>query len=144
MKSFLNGISIGWPWENNSSLAELSKAAALLEQATRLASSWRPELPNAAGYYAEFIALDTRIEEFKAGLSPIAGLSVLPLAARQRLHASHCIAQSVTIQLHAAFASQNSASRHKCLEAGLAIIRAGAAARVLEFSFIYHGVGVRR
>ena len=100
LKSFLNGISIGWPWENNSSLAELSKAAALLEQATRLASSWRPELPNAAGYYAEFIALDTRIEEFKAGLTPVVGLSVLPLAA-------HCeprrYATIVTLQVGKVF-----------------------------------------
>ncbi|VDB94148.1 unnamed protein product [Peniophora sp. CBMAI 1063] len=43
-------------------------------------------------------------------------------------------------ELHAAFANQNSASRHKCLEAGLAIILAGAAARILEFPFVDHGV----
>ncbi|KZV64378.1 hypothetical protein PENSPDRAFT_690833 [Peniophora sp. CONT] len=35
----------------------------------------------------------------------------------------------------------NSGSRHKCLEAGLAIIRAGAAACILEFPFVDHGVG---
>ncbi|KZV67132.1 hypothetical protein PENSPDRAFT_654321 [Peniophora sp. CONT] len=140
LKAFLNGLATGWPWENDSSLTELAKGSALLERATRLAASWRPELPDATGFYADFLALDTRIEEFKTGLCPIATLSTLPTAARQRLHATHCIAQCASIQLHAAFASQNSTSRTKCLEAGLAIIRTAAAARVSEFSFLDHGV----
>lgn len=142
LKAFLNGLATGWPWETDTNLTQLAKASALLERATRLAASWRPELPDAAGFYADFVSLDTRIEEFKTELCPIATLSTLPVAARQRLHATHCIAQCASIQLHAAFASQNSTSRTKCLEAGLAIIRTAAAASVTEFTFLDHGVAV--
>ena len=143
LKAFLNGLPTGWPFERDSSLTQLAKGSALLERATRLAASWRPELPDAAGFYADFIALDTRIEEFKAALPPTATLSNLSVANRQRLHATHCITQCASIQLHAAFANQNSTSRTKCLDAGLTIVRTAAAARVSEFTFLDHGVAVR-
>lgn len=42
LRIFLNGFNTSWPWENQSTLALLSKASALFERASRLSNSWRP------------------------------------------------------------------------------------------------------
>ncbi|KAI0311531.1 hypothetical protein OF83DRAFT_750494 [Amylostereum chailletii] len=153
LKNFLTGINTGWPWENTGNLTQAVKASALFERATRLASSWRPglypvqapvesaligatELQNMNSYYAEFVALDQRIDEFKGQMPPLTNLEQLPPVAVEYMHGIHCLANAATIQLHSAFAQQNAASRAKCLAAGTAILRANLAVRVHDFPYL--------
>jgi hypothetical protein len=41
LRAFFDGASPGWQWETDGVLAQLSKASALFERATRLAASWQ-------------------------------------------------------------------------------------------------------
>ncbi|KAI0028440.1 hypothetical protein K488DRAFT_27143, partial [Vararia minispora EC-137] len=141
LKNFFGGINSSWPWEINSALTQLCKASALFERATRLAVSWRPVLPSANAYYTEFVSLDSRIEEFKATLAPLESFAQLRAVEIQQAYTVHCIAQSATIQLHAAFAGQTTASRTKCLNAAFAILHLGTAAQVHNFAFLDHAAG---
>lgn len=134
----------GWPWENHNPLTQLSKAVALFERASRLAATWRPgafsllihvlfpanfleEIPNVDSYYSEFVAVDQRIDEFKARLTPVGSV---PEPSQQVVHLANCISNGATIQLHSTFCLQNTGSRAKCLAAALAIVRANQAAPV--------------
>ncbi|THH18650.1 hypothetical protein EW146_g2366 [Bondarzewia mesenterica] len=137
VRNFLGGINTGWPWEPQSLLAQISKASALFERATRLAACWRPVIPDINAFYADFMSLDQRIDDLKSQLFPLENLGrVLSESDVTRsLHMAHCLAHSATIQLHAAFAPQNSASRSKCLTAATAVLRANADARIHESFF---------
>ncbi|KAH9021814.1 hypothetical protein EDB84DRAFT_520380 [Lactarius hengduanensis] len=111
VRSFFSGMNNGWPWDNHNPLTQLSKAVALFERASRLAAAWRPETSNVDSYYSDFVAVDQRIDEFKSRLTPIERVAL-------------CLSNGATIQLHATFCLQNTASRAKCLSAALAIVRA--------------------
>jgi hypothetical protein len=136
----------GWPWENHNPLTQLSKAVSLFERASRLAATWRPgalsllidvpspansleEIPNVDSYYSEFVAVDQRIDEFKARLTPVGSV---PEPSALVVHLAHCLTNGATIQLHSTFCLQNTGSRAKCLSAALAIVRANQAAPVHE------------
>ncbi|KAH8993400.1 hypothetical protein EDB92DRAFT_399742 [Lactarius akahatsu] len=135
VRSFFSGMNNGWPWDNHNPLTQLSKAVALFERASRLAAAWRPgalpllinvqstngleEIPNVDSYYSDFVAVDQRIDEFKSRLTPIERVAL-------------CLSNGATIQLHATFCLQNTASRAKCLSAALAIVRASQAAPAHE------------
>jgi hypothetical protein len=146
----------GWPWENQNPLTQLSKAAALFERAARLAATWRPgapafqfqnivlidpleEIQNFGSFYSDFVAVDQRIDEFKSQLTPIDRVSShnAPL-----VHLAYCLSNGATIQLHATFSSQNTASRAKCLSAAMAIVRANQAAHVQEYAYTSPILGV--
>ncbi|KAH9033705.1 hypothetical protein EDB83DRAFT_2417663 [Lactarius deliciosus] len=137
VRSFFSGMNNGWPWDNHNPLTQLSKAVALFERASRLAAAWRPgalslfidvlstngpeEIPNVDSYYSDFVAVDQRIDEFKSRLTPI---ERVPDPNVQAVLLAHCLSNGATIQLHATFCLQNTASRAKCLSAALAIVRA--------------------
>jgi len=129
---FFSGMNNGWPWENQNPLTQLSKAAALFERAARLAATWRPEIQNIGSFYSDFVAVDQRIDEFKSQLTPIDRVSShnVPL-----VHLAYCLSNGATLQLHATFSSQNTASRAKCLSAATAIVRANQAAHVQESAY---------
>ena len=146
----------GWPWENHNPLTQLSKAAALFERAARLAATWRPgailfcpfrkrwtdgleEIQNFGSFYSDFVAVDQRIDEFKAQLTPIDRVSSqkVPL-----IHLAYCLSNGATIQLHATFSSQNTGSRAKCLSAAIAMVRANQAARLQEYACLSPMLGV--
>jgi hypothetical protein len=158
VRSFLSGINNGWPWENHNTLTQLSKAAALFERAARLAATWRPgaaillchlrvrrrtdcseEIQNIGSFYSDFVAVDQRIDEFKRQLTPIDRVSSQNVLL---LHLAYCLSNGATIQLHAAFSSQNTGSRAKCLSAAMAIVRANQAAHVQEYANPILGVSV--
>ncbi|KAI0058715.1 hypothetical protein BV25DRAFT_1810255 [Artomyces pyxidatus] len=141
LRNFLSGINTGWPWENHGTLTQMSKASALFERATRLASSWRPGIPNMSTFYADFVSVDQRIEDFKSQLFPLENMDHMSQDVVRLMHLTFCLAHASTIQLHAAFAQQNTASRSKCLAAGTAIVRANAAVRVHEFTDVSSIVG---
>ena len=152
VRSFFSGMENGWPWENHNPLTQLSKAAALFERAARLAATWRPgarlfcaltkkrrtdileEIQNFASFYSDFMAVDQRIDEFKAQLTPIDRVSgqKIPL-----VHLAYCLCNGATIQLHATFSSQNTGSRAKCLSAAIAMVRANQVAHVQEYTREY-------
>ncbi|KAA1475082.1 hypothetical protein DENSPDRAFT_841812 [Dentipellis sp. KUC8613] len=136
LRNFLGGINTGWPWENQSMLAQVSKASALFERATHLAECWRPEIPNMNAFYNNFISIDQRIEEFKGQLYLLENIDHSDSDVLRTTHTSHCLAHAATIQLHSVFAQQNAASRNKCLAAGTAIVRANAIVRAYEFPVI--------
>jgi hypothetical protein len=135
----------GWPWENHNPLTQLSKAAALFERAARLAATWRPgavcltfallptngseEIQNVGSFYSDFVAIDQRIDEFKSQLAPI---ERVPNHNVSLVHLAYCLSNGATIQLHATFSSQNTASRAKCLSAAMAMVRANQAAHAQE------------
>ena len=147
----------GWPWENHNPLTQLSKGVALFERASHVAASWRPgalsllidvlsangqeEIPNVDSYYSEFVAVDQRIDEFKSRLTPVVGSAPDPSA--QAVHLAHCLSNGATIQLHATFCLQNTASRAKCLSAAMAIVRANQAAPAHERVYTSPILGVR-
>ncbi|KAI0266969.1 hypothetical protein BC834DRAFT_871888 [Gloeopeniophorella convolvens] len=132
LRSFFTGLNNGWPWENHGPLTQLSKAAALFERATRLAATWRPEIPNVGSFYSDFVAIDQRIDEFKSQLPPLDQVSSrsAPL-----VHLAYCLGNGATMQLHATFSSQNTGSRAKCLAAVMVMIRANQAVRAHEFKY---------
>jgi len=156
VRSFFSGMNNGWPWENQNPLTQLSKAAALFERAARLAATWRPgalafqfhnmalidsleEIQNIGSFYSDFVAVDQRIDEFKSQLTPIDRVSShnVPL-----VHLAYCLSNGATLQLHATFSSQNTASRAKCLSAATAIVRANQAAHVQESAYTSPILGV--
>ncbi|KAF8268175.1 hypothetical protein EI94DRAFT_1700458 [Lactarius quietus] len=127
VRSFFSGMNNGWPWDNHNPLTQLSKAAALFERASRLAAAWRPEIPNVDSFYAEFVTVDQRIDEFKARLTlPVA--ESVPDPSAQAVHLARCLSNGATIQLHSTFCLQNTGSRAKCLSAAMAIVCANQAA----------------
>ncbi|TFY79583.1 hypothetical protein EWM64_g4429 [Hericium alpestre] len=161
LRNFLAGINTGWPWENQSLLAQVGKVSALFERATHLAECWRPgttvsanneglmnmffsssEIPNVNTFYTNFVSMDQRIEEFKTQLYPLDNLEHVAADVVRTVHTIHCLANAASIQLHAAFAQQNAASRLKCLDAARAIVRANAAARAYEFSVVNPILGI--
>jgi hypothetical protein len=146
----------GWPWENHNPLTQLSKAAALFERAARLAGTWRPgaavfltfaelptdgseEIQNITSFYADFVAVDQRIDEFKSQIAPI---ERVPRHDVPLVHLAYCLANGATIQLHATFSSQNTASRAKCLSSAMAVVRANQAAHAHEFIYTNAILGV--
>ncbi len=147
----------GWPWDNHNPLTQLSKAVALFERASRLAAAWRPgalfllinvpstnspeEIPNVDSYYSDFVAVDQRIDEFKSRLTPI---EPVPDPNVRAVHLALCLSNGATIQLHATFCLQNTASRAKCLSAAMTIVRANQATPAHErvYTSPILGVGV--
>ena len=87
------------------------------------------EIPNVDSYYSDFVAVDQRIDEFKARLTPVGSV---PDPSTQAVHLAHCLSNGATIQLHSTFCLQNTASRAKCLSAAMAIVRANQAATAHE------------
>ncbi|EIM80995.1 uncharacterized protein STEHIDRAFT_134710 [Stereum hirsutum FP-91666 SS1] len=133
LRIFLNGFNTSWPWENQSTLALLSKASALFERASRLSNSWRPDSPNATAFYAEFLALDQRIDDFKTQLFPLAVTAAAADILSENLrmhHLVHSLVHSATIQLHLPFSAHSEASRAKCLSAAMGIVDANVEARM--------------
>ena len=159
MRSFFSGMNNGWPWENHNPLTQLSKAAALFERAARLAATWRPgavllslslvvlptdsskleEILNVGTFYSDFVAIDQRIDEFKSQLTPIDRVSSNDVSL---VHLAYCLSNGATIQLHATFSSQNTASRAKCLSAAMAMVRANQAAHAQESVYTNAILGV--
>jgi hypothetical protein len=148
----------GWPWENHNPLTQLSKAAALFERAARLAATWRPgavfmslslvlptdspkleEILNVGTFYSDFVAIDQRIDEFKSQLTPVDRVSSHNVSL---VHLAYCLSNGATIQLHATFSSQNTASRAKCLSAAMAMVRANQAAHAQESVYTNAILGV--
>jgi hypothetical protein len=145
----------GWPWQNHSPLTQLSKAAALFERAARLAATWRPgavfvtsavlptdsleEIQNIGSFYSDFVAIDQRIDEFKSQLIPI---ERVPSQNVSLVHLAYCLSNGATIQLHATFSSQNTASRAKCLSAAMDMVRANQAAHAQESNYANAILGV--
>ncbi|KAH9969300.1 hypothetical protein BGW80DRAFT_1438183 [Lactifluus volemus] len=148
VRSFFSGMNNGWPWENHNPLTQLSKAAALFERAARLAATWRPgavfmslslvlptdsskleEILNVGTFYSDFVAIDQRIDEFKSQLTPV---DRVPSHNVSLVHLAYCLSNGATIQLHATFSSQNTASRAKCLSAAMAMVRANQAAHAQD------------
>ena len=102
---------------------------ALLTHHVLFPANFLEEIPNVDSYYSEFVAVDQRIDEFKARLTPVGSV---PEPSQQVVHLANCISNGATIQLHSTFCLQNTGSRAKCLSAALAIVRANQAAPVHE------------
>ena len=98
------------------------------------------EIQNIGSFYSDFVAVDQRIDEFKSQLTPI---ERVPGHSIPLMHVAHCLSSGATIQLHATFSSQNTASRAKCLSAAMAMVRANQAAHAHEFVYTNSILGVR-
>ncbi|TFY77370.1 hypothetical protein EWM64_g6644 [Hericium alpestre] len=142
LRNFLAGINTSWPWENHSMLAQISNAAALFDRATYLASCWRPDIANTNAFYANFITLDQRIDEFKTQLYYLENLNNAGSDIIRTMHAIHCLTDAATIQLHSPFAQQNVLSRSKAFTAARAIVRANITVRAHEFLIINPMLGI--
>ncbi|TFY77369.1 hypothetical protein EWM64_g6642 [Hericium alpestre] len=142
LHNFMAGINTGWPWESQSVLAQLSKASALFQQASLLGLQWRPEAQTANTYYADFVAIDQRIEEFKEQLYSLENLPQVSSDVVRTMHTIHCLTHAATIQLHAAFSQRNAASRNRCFASAKAIMEANAAVQVHNFLIINPILGV--
>ncbi|KAA1474254.1 hypothetical protein DENSPDRAFT_319494 [Dentipellis sp. KUC8613] len=142
LRNYLEGINTGWPWETHALLAQYSKVAALFERATNVASSWRPEIPSPNAFYANFVSIDKRIDEFKAQMYVLENTEGMSSDIVRSVHLIQCLASAATIQLHAAFAQQNALSRNKCFTAAQEIVQANAAARSHEFLVVNPMIGI--
>lgn len=99
-------------------------------------------MPNAASFYAEFLSLDQRIDDFKSQLFP---LSVTAAAAAADIlsenlrmhHLVHCLVHAATIQLHFPFVAHAEASRAKCLTAAMGIVEANEEARTYSLPCVH-------
>lgn len=97
------------------------------------ASSCAPDSPNATAFYAEFLALDQRIDDFKTQLFPLAVTAAAADILSENLrmhHLVHSLVHSATIQLHLPFSAHSEASRAKCLSAAMGIVDANVEARM--------------
>lgn len=97
------------------------------------ASSCAPDSPNASAFYAEFLALDQRIDDFKTQLFPLAVTAAAADILSENLrmhHLVHSLVHSATIQLHLPFSAHSEPSRAKCLSAAMGIVDANVEARM--------------
>ncbi|KAI9437432.1 hypothetical protein H4582DRAFT_2057807 [Lactarius indigo] len=94
VRSFFGGMNNGWPWDNHNPLTQLSKAVALFERASRLAAAWRPEIPNVDSYYADFVAVDQRIDEVQVAACNTASRTKCLSAALAIVHANQATSSS--------------------------------------------------
>ncbi|KZV67113.1 hypothetical protein PENSPDRAFT_755138 [Peniophora sp. CONT] len=133
LRSFFDGTGSVWPWD--STLSQLSGASLLFERSSKLAASWRPDLSNSTAYYAEFLILDQRLNEFEIQLP------ALSQGAAPQLYLAHSLAYAGRIQLHSMFAQQMPVSRASCLNAARAILNATVTTQVETFVFIDSVIG---
>ncbi|KAJ7908998.1 Zn(2)-Cys(6) binuclear cluster domain-containing protein [Mycena leptocephala] len=115
-----------------------AKAAILFEQASRLASQYRPNMTNDQlnQFYLSFNAIDTLIEGFKLSL-PAPAASHLPQDATRELLVVHALVHVAMIQLHNPFVVDiDASSRLRVLASARAIVAHLAQVPVGEFGFV--------
>ncbi|KAF7374171.1 Fungal-trans domain-containing protein [Mycena sanguinolenta] len=112
VSSFLANV----PDSGFSEAALHAKAAILFEQASRLASQYRPNMTNEqlGQFYLSFNSIDTLIEGFKVKIPTV------QLHLTREMLVARTLAHVATIQLHNPFVVQNPASRLHILEAARA------------------------
>ncbi|OJT07742.1 hypothetical protein TRAPUB_1334 [Trametes pubescens] len=118
---FVRGAPIDESADDFSRLAIHAKAAALYESALYVSSQYRHDMPNRSEFLAQFTALDTHIEGFHRLLAGIRNRG--PDDTRELL-TSRTLVCVAAIQLHSAFAAQQSTSRQKSLGVAIAAARA--------------------
>ncbi|KAF7333416.1 Fungal-trans domain-containing protein [Mycena venus] len=110
-----------------------AKAGILFEQASRLASHYRPNILNNEQlnqFYLSFNSIDAVIEGFKLNIP-----TVQPHSTREML-VIHCLAHVATIQLHNPFVIDVDASRLRVLSSARTIVADLIQASVNEFVYI--------
>ncbi|TFY66227.1 hypothetical protein EVG20_g4863 [Dentipellis fragilis] len=142
LRNFLAGINTSWPWENHSQLAQLGAASALFNRATYLASCWGPRVTDINAFYANFVSLDLRIEEFKSQLISLDSLEGTTTEIVRNMHSIHLLVAAAFIQLHSAFSQQNVGSRTKCFVSAEEIVHANELSKAHEFFIINPILGI--
>ncbi|KAJ7645226.1 Zn(2)-Cys(6) binuclear cluster domain-containing protein [Mycena polygramma] len=109
-----------------------AKAAILFEQASRLASQYRPDMSRNQlnQFYASFNFIDTLIEGFKISLPAVHAHST------REMLVLNCLVQVATIQLHNPFVVEMDASRRRVLDSARAIVADLEQVSVNDFLFI--------
>ncbi|KAJ6514347.1 Zn(2)-Cys(6) binuclear cluster domain-containing protein [Mycena vitilis] len=109
-----------------------AKAAVLFEQASRLASQYRPDISREQlnQFYASFNFIDALIEGFKISLPAVHAHST------REMLVLNCLVQVSTIQLHNPFVGEIDASRRRVLDSARAIVADLQQVPVNDFLFI--------
>ncbi|KAJ6578179.1 hypothetical protein B0H19DRAFT_576655 [Mycena capillaripes] len=109
-----------------------AKASILFEQASRLASQYRPNMTNEQlnQLSLSFNSIDTLIEGFKISLPPV------HVHSTREMLVLHSLVHVATIQLHNPFVVEIEASRLRVLDAARAVLADFAQMDVNEFGFI--------
>ncbi|KAJ7486163.1 Zn(2)-Cys(6) binuclear cluster domain-containing protein [Mycena galericulata] len=119
--------------DTGTSVAALhAKAAILFEQASRLASQYRPNMSNEQlnQFYVSFNSIDTLIEGFKRLLPTV------HLESTREMFVVHSLVHVATIQLHNPFGVDIEASRLRELAAARAVVADIAQVPVNDFVYI--------
>ncbi|KAJ6602889.1 hypothetical protein DFH09DRAFT_1471020 [Mycena vulgaris] len=122
-----------------STVAMLSKAALLWQQADRLVRDWKPEMQadECAAFQLLFSALDGRIDEFRSALVPPSGIAQPTPAMTRALLVAHSIAHAATIQLYDIEALHtNTNAQRKTLAAARAVLSIIVSVPLQQFSYI--------
>ncbi|KAK7022979.1 fungal-trans domain-containing protein [Favolaschia claudopus] len=115
-----------------------AKAAILFEQASRLASHYRPNVMNndqLSQFYVSFNSIDTLIEQFKSSIPTI------QMHATREMLIIHSLTYVATIQLHNPFIIENDMSRLRGLDAARVIVACLVQAPINEFRYIHPIMG---
>ncbi|KAJ7765753.1 hypothetical protein B0H16DRAFT_1883176 [Mycena metata] len=122
-----------------STIALLSKATILWQRADSLARQWRPDMPwdQFTSFHTSFLALDSLIDTFRAGLVPLNCIAHLTPAMARILVVAHSIAYAATIRLHSVIPlAMDVNARCKRLTAARAVLEIVVAIPLHHFGFI--------
>ncbi|KAF7374246.1 Fungal-trans domain-containing protein [Mycena sanguinolenta] len=109
-----------------------AKAAILFEQASRLASQYRPNMNNEqlSQFYLSFNSIDSLIEGFKVNIPSV------QLHSTREMLVARSLAHVATIQLHNPFVVENEASRLHALGAARAVVADLVRAPVNDYLYV--------
>ena len=133
VQSFLSGQILDN--DHQSLLSMRAKASILYEKSAQIAARWTPRKSLTASspvnltplmlrpasdtpsFQSQFVALDNRIEQFKAALPSLSQATSMHADVVRSLLAIHTLCHCATIQLHSPFAGENHNSSNKVMTA---------------------------